>query len=252
MTLTSLAEHPSEAVAACDAAGPRWQRIGQAIAATIGPAGLRPGARLPTEAQLAAKHGCNRHTIRRAMESLVRTGLVRVEQGRGAIVCDDRISYSVTARTRFSEWIRRENREPEGRSLHVREMEATREVAVGLGVQPGHVVALQERLGLADGIPVNLACHWFDPVRLPGILQALRTAGGITSALAAVGVPDYVRRTTRVSARMPTVAEAGLLQVTRARPVLVCENTNVDIAGTVVEFCIAIYPSSRVQVVFEP
>ena len=108
------------------------------------------------------------------------------------------------------------------------------------------------RLGLADGVPVSLACHWFDPARLPGILQALRTAGSITAALAAAGVPDYVRRTTRVSARMPTVAEAGLLQVARARPLLVCENTNVDTAGGVVEFCIALYPSSRVQVVFEP
>ena len=249
MTPTSFIEPPS--AVACDATGPRWQQIGWSIAATIGPAGLRPGARLPTEAQLAVQHGCNRHTVRRAMESLVRTGLVRVEQGRGAFVCDDRISYSVTARTRFSEWVRRENREPEGRSLHVREQEATREVAAGLGVQPGHIVALQERLGLADGVPVTLACHWFDPVRLPGILMALR-AGGITSALAAVGVPDYVRRTTRVTARMPTAPEAGLLQVTRTRPVLVCENTNVDTAGEVVEFCIAIYPSSRVQVVFEP
>lgn len=252
MTLASVVEPGLDDTPAGDAARPRWQQIGQAIAATIGPAGLRPGARLPTEAQLAAKHGCNRHTVRRAVESLVRTGLVRVEQGRGAFVCDDRLSYAVTARTRFSEWVRRENREPEGRVLNIREQEAAREVAAGLGVEPGHVVALQERLGLADGVPVSLACHWFDPARLPGILQALRTAGSITAALAAAGVPDYVRRTTRVSARMPTAAEAGLLQVARARPVLVCENTNVDTAGGVVEFCIALYPSSRVQVVFEP
>lgn len=235
-----------------DAPGPRWQQIAKSIAATIGPSGLRPGDRLPTEAQLAALHGCNRHTVRRAVESLVRTGLVRVEQGRGAFVAEERLSYAVTARTRFSEWVRRENREPAGRVLSVREQEATHEVAAGLGVQPGGTVALQERLGLADGVPISLACHWFDPARLPGILHALQATDGITGALRQVGVLDYVRRTTRVSARMPTVAEAGLLQVPRTRPLLVCENTNVDQAGAVVEFCIALYPSSRVQVVFEP
>lgn len=249
--------HPPQAASAAPPeaprdALPRWQQIAQDIAASIGPAGHGPGARLPTEAQLAAAYGCNRHTIRRAVESLVRTGLVRVEQGRGAFVSDERLSYAVTPRTRFSEWVRRENREPEGRVLAVRECEAPHEVATGLGVPPGAVVVLQERLGLADGVPITLAHHWFDPARLPGILHALRTAPGITAALAAAGVPDYVRRTTRVSARMPSATEAGLLQVARARPLLVCENTNVDGAGGVVEFCIALYPSSRVQVVFEP
>lgn len=243
---------PNALPQAAGACAPRWQQIAQSIGGTIGPSGLRPGDRLPTEAQLASLHGCNRHTIRRAVESLVRTGLVRVEQGRGAFVSDDRISYSVTARTRFSEWVRRENREPDGRLLNVREQEASREVATGLGIQPGDTVVMQERLGLADGMPVSLACHWFDPKRLPGILHALQTVGGITAALAVVGVPDYLRRTTRVSARMPTGPEAGLLQVSRARPVLVCENTNVDTSGAVIEFCISLYPSSRVQVVFEP
>ncbi len=231
---------------------PRWRQIAQALAAGIGPSGLQPGARLPTEAQLAAQHGVNRHTVRRAVEALVRTGLVRVEQGRGAFVAEDRIDYVVTSRTRFSEWIRRENREPEGRVLQVREQPATPQVAAGLGVAPGDTVALLERLGLADGVPVSLACHWFDTARLPGILDALRAAPGVTQALQAVGVPDYVRCATRVGARMPSAIEAGLLQVARARPLLVCENTNVDGTGAIVEFGVSLYPSSRVQVVFEP
>ncbi len=51
---------------------------------------------------------------------------------------------------------------------------------------------------------------------------------------------------------MPTAAEADLLRVSRARPLLVCENVNVDAAGTVIEFGITRHPSTRVQVVFEP
>jgi GntR family phosphonate transport system transcriptional regulator len=80
----------------------------------------------------------------------------------------------------------------------------------------------------------------------------MQAADGVTAGLAAVGIVDYVRLSTRVLARMPTSVEASLLQVSRTRPVLVSENTNVDGAGRVIEFGITRYPSSRVQVVFEP
>ena len=233
-------------------APPLWRQISHALSAGIGPGRLQPGAKLPTEAQLAAQYGVNRHTIRRAIEALVRTGLVRTEQGRGSFVSEEVIDYAVSPRTRFSEWIRRQNREPSGQALQIRELACAAQVAAGLGVEAGSPVALLERLGLADGVPVSLTGHYFPQARLPGILEALRRSPTITAALAAVGVPDYLRQTTRVAARMPTAAEAGLLQVPRSRPLLVCENTNVDRTGAVVEFGIARYPSTRVQVVFEP
>lgn len=231
---------------------PLWRRIAQTLSAEIGPGGLQPGARLATEAQLARRFEVNRHTVRRAIETLVRTGLVRVEQGRGAFVADDVIDYPVTGRTRFNEWIRRQNREPTGQVLHVKEQASSRMVAAGLGVERGSAVALMERLGLADGVPVSLGSHFFPLARMPGILAALQSRPTVTAALQAVGVADYVRQCTRVSARMPTLVEAGLLQLSRSRPVLVTENTNVDAAGAVVEFGVTRYPSTRVQVVFEP
>ncbi len=231
---------------------PLWRRIAQTLTAEIGVQGMQPGARLPTEAQLAARFDVNRHTVRRAVETLVRSGLVRVEQGRGAFVAEDVLDYEVSARTRFSEWVRRQNKVPEGQVLHVRELPGSRLVAAGLGVEPGSGVVVLGRLGRADGVPVTLSDHYFSPHRLPGIAAALRTAPTITEALAAVGVRDYLRQSTRVASRMPTAAEADLLQVSRARPLLVCENVNVDRAGAVIEFGVARYPSTRVQVVFEP
>jgi len=238
-------------------AGPRpdvplWRQIAQALAASIGPGGLQSGDRLPTEAQLASRHGVNRHTVRRAVETLVRSGLVRVEQGRGSFVAEERIDYTVQPRTRFNEWVRRQNKEPTGQVLHVRPVAATMQVAAGLGVPSGTTVALFGRLGMADGLPVSLASHYFPLGLRPGLLDALRTAPSITAALRSVGIEDYRRQVTRVSARMPTPTEAGLLQVPRSRPLLVCENVNVDLAGAIVEFGIAHYPSTRVQVLFEP
>jgi GntR family phosphonate transport system transcriptional regulator len=229
-----------------------WRQIAETLRQEIGGAAFPPGARLPTEAELSARFAVNRHTVRRALEELSRGGLIRVEQGRGTFVAEDVLDYTVGPRTRFTEWIHRHNKEPSGRVLQLKEIAADATVAAALGIRTGGRVVLLERLGLADDTPVSLARHYFPAVRLRGILNALAASPRITDALLAVGVEDYVRQVTKVTARAPTATEAGLLRMARNRPVLVTESTNVDRAGTLVEFSIGCYPTPRVQIVFEP
>jgi GntR family transcriptional regulator, phosphonate transport system regulatory protein len=229
-----------------------WRQIASHLQQDISSGRYPPGARLPTEAELSQSFSVNRHTVRRALEEMSRSGLVRIEQGRGSFVAEDVLEYSVEPRTRFSEWIKRNNKEPSGRVLQLKETVADAQVATGLGIRPGGRVVLMERLGLADDRPVSLTSHYFPSARLRGILEALRAAPRITEALHAVGVTDYLRQMTRVSARLPTGEEAELLRMPRNRPVLLTENINVDRAGQLVEFAIGRYPTPRVQIVFEP
>jgi GntR family transcriptional regulator, phosphonate transport system regulatory protein len=229
-----------------------WRRIAEAVEQEIAAGALAPGARLATEAQMAARFAVNRHTVRRALEELSRNGLVRVEQGRGSFVAEDVLDYTVGPRTRFSEWIRRHNKEPSGQTLDLREMPADSTIAAALGLRPGARIVRLERLGLADGRPVSIGAHHFPAARFPGLLAALRAGASISDALAEAGVADYRRQATRVTARMPTEHEAMLLGMPRNRPLLVTENVNVDSAGVVVEFGMSRYPTPRVQIVFEP
>lgn len=229
-----------------------WRQIAGQLQRDIDAHIYAPGGRLPTEAELSRQFGVNRHTVRRALEELSRGGLIRVEQGRGSFVAEDVLEYTVEPRTRFSEWIKRHNKEPSGRVLQLREMVAEPSVAAGLSVRSGSRVVLCERLGFADDIPVGLTSHYFPVARLKGILEALREHERITDALAAVGVKDYLRQMTRVTARLPGAEEAALLRMTRTRPMLVAENVNVDRSGQVVEYGVGRYPTPRVQIVFEP
>ena len=229
-----------------------WRQIAGHLQRDIDTGAYPPGGRLPTEAELSRQFTVNRHTVRRALEELSRNGLVRVEQGRGSFVAEDVLEYSVEPRTRFSEWIKRHNKEPSGRVLQLKETVADTQVAAGLGMRSGGRVVLLERLGFADDRPVGLTSHYFPATRLRGILEALRATPRITEALHAVGVTDYLRQTTRVTARLPTADEAELLRMPRNRPLLLAENINVDRAGQVVEFAIGRYPTPRVQIVFEP
>ncbi len=229
-----------------------WRQIASRLQQDIASGHSKPGERLPTEAELSACFQVNRHTVRRALEELSRDGLVRIEQGRGSFVAEDVLDYAVEARTRFSEWIRKHNKEPSGQVLQLREIPSDQRVAAGLALRVGSRVVLLERLGFADDRPVSLTRHYFPATRLNGILEALRASPRVTDALRTVGVGDYLRQQTRVTARLPTQAEADMLRMARNRPVLVTENTNVDRAGTIVEFSNGCYPTPRVQIVFEP
>ncbi len=229
-----------------------WRQIVAALEDEIASGKLTPGARLPTEAQLAERFAVNRHTVRRALEEMQRSGLVRVEQGRGSFVAEDVLDYAVAARTRFSEWIRRHNKEPSGQTIDLCETQADAVIAAGLGLAPNAPIVRLERLGFADGRPVGISTHCFSQARFPLLFKGLQTGLGISEALAQCGLTDYRRLVTRVSARLPSQQEASLLRLPRNRPLLVTENINVDAQGAPVEYGIGRYPTPRVQIVFEP
>lgn len=229
-----------------------WRQIAATLEGEISRGSKAAGERLPTEAALTLRFGVNRHTVRRALEDLEARGLIRVEQGRGAFVAEDVVDYRLGPRTRFSELVRRENREPAGRILRIAEMPAETILAEALGIRRGRLVLRVDRLGLANGRPMVLGTHHLPLPRCAAAQEVLESKASITAALEACGIPDYRRQSSRITARLPTPEEADLLQQSRSRPVLVAESLNVDPAGQPVDWTIAVYAAGRVQLVVEP
>ena len=58
-----------------------------------------PGDSLPAEAILALRFGVNRHTLRRAIDELVDSGLLERHHGRGVFVLDSQFDYRLGAGT---------------------------------------------------------------------------------------------------------------------------------------------------------
>ncbi|KAA2211466.1 phosphonate metabolism transcriptional regulator PhnF [Teichococcus oryzae] len=225
-----------------------WRQIARHLEAEIAGGALSPGDRLPTEAVLSARHGVNRHTVRRALDSLAARGLLRIEQGRGSFVAEDVLDYPLGPRTRFSEVIRAQNREPEGRVLSAQEVRADSATAEALRIPPGQPVLAVERLGLADNRPVVLGRHHFALPRFAALPEALAGHGSVTRALVALGVADYRRAWTRLTARLPTAEEAGLLQQSVNRPVMIAEALSEDMEGRPIDYTMSRYAAGRVQI----
>ncbi|WP_247887369.1 phosphonate metabolism transcriptional regulator PhnF [Azospirillum sp. SYSU D00513] len=229
-----------------------WRQIAERIEADILKGLHPPGEKLPTEHALAESFGVNRHTARRAVLALAEKGLVRVEQGRGTFVQESVIDYRLSRRTRFSENLSAERREAGGQLLGLAEAAAEAAVARALGIAEGAEVIVIERLGEADGRPVNVSSHYFPKARVPGLAEAYRASGSISAALTACGVADYTRRVTRITARPVRSADARLLQQAPNRPILLTESINVDAGGEPIEYSVARWASDRVQLVVEP
>lgn len=228
-----------------------WRQIQQTLEAGIASGDLAPGVRLPTEQELSLRFGVNRHTVRRAVASLEERGLVKVDQGRGMFVAETVVDYSLGRRTRFTENILHQSRLPGARVIATERQRASRPVAEALDLRVGATVAMIRRLGQADGRVMALADHFFSLRRFPRIFEVMETTQSVSGALARLGVPDFVRRTTRITTRLPDRMEAELMQQHRNRPILITESVNVDLDGAPVEYGVGRFAGDRVQLVVE-
>ncbi|WP_432822582.1 GntR family transcriptional regulator [Trichloromonas sp.] len=67
---------------------PLYYQLAEKLAAGIRAGTYAPGSRIPSEHQLAASYGIGRPTVRQAIDSLVRKGLLSRRRGSGTFVCE--------------------------------------------------------------------------------------------------------------------------------------------------------------------
>lgn len=230
---------------------PVWQAIAAALRADISEARYAPGDKLPTEAQLSARFGVNRHTVRHGLSQLVSEGLLRTRRGAGVFVAATPTDYPIGTRVRFHENLLAAGRRPEKRVLDIDNRAATMGEARALCLPEGGAVCAYHGLSLADGAPIALFESVFPLDRLAGIAAALTETSGVTDALAQVGVADYTRATTRLTAVLADATQALHLHLREGDPLLRSTGVNVDVAGQPVEYGRTWFAGDRVTLTLE-
>ncbi|MGI6246701.1 MAG: phosphonate metabolism transcriptional regulator PhnF [Pseudochelatococcus sp.] len=226
-----------------------WRRIADEIEADIATQRLAPGTQLPTEAQLAARFGVNRHTVRRALATLADRGLLRATQGRGTFVENRPLAYPIGPRTRFSENVLRERHEPGGEFLGAERQPAAPMVARALGVAEGAPVLAVRARRFADGTPVSCSMLYLPLPRFEGFEEAYRRHLAVTPAMADCGVADFFRVETRISARTATRDEAVHLDLAPGRLVITATGIDADVDGVPIQLGQTAFAADRVELV---
>jgi GntR family transcriptional regulator, phosphonate transport system regulatory protein len=225
-----------------------WRQIADQMRQAIGTGALGADGRLPPEFALSERFGVNRHTVRSAIAALVQEGVLRAEQGRGTFVeSRKRLSYPISARTRFSTGLRDQTKDRRSTLLADAVEAASDRVGEALGLRAGDSVIRLETLSEADGRPVSRATSWFDAQRFAGFAKLYASTGSITASFKAFGIDDYFRHSTLVSARHADTADLADLKLSPGAIVLVAVAINVDAEGKPIQFAETRFAADRVE-----
>ncbi|MDG1282781.1 MAG: phosphonate metabolism transcriptional regulator PhnF [Pseudorhodobacter sp.] len=215
---------------------PIWKAIAEALRSDLAEGRYSPGDRLPTESALADRFGVNRHTVRHGISALVDEGLVRTRRGAGAFVAATPTDYPIGKRVRFHENLIAAGRRPEKRVLALEQRAATMGEAKALQIAPGDPVCSYQGLSLADGQPIAVFESLFPLTRLAGITAALERTSSVTEALRSIGIADYLRSSTRLTAVRASATQALILHLTEGDPLLRSSGVNESDRGEPLEY----------------
>ena len=233
--------------------GTAWRRIADELAEAIARGEYHPGDTLPASVALAEHYGVHRHTVRQAFRHLAEQGLVSVSRGRGTQVTAPRVPYPIGRRVSMRANFGKLGIAASSRVLSAIAVDGEAEACAALGLKTGTPLWRVEGLSLADGIPMGTGAHWLAVARFPDFDRVFHEAGAsITAAFKAYGIEDYVRLSTKLTARLADEREAGLLEIAPEAAVMV--STAVDALPdlTPIHLVSSVFAGERVEMVIEP
>lgn len=228
-----------------------WNNIAAQLTDGIASGRHEPGSRLPAEHTLAEVFGVNRHTVRRALSSLASQGLVRMVRGSGTYVEEFAVDLVLGKRPRHSETVRKAGMSGSLRVLESGKQRATAELARALSIPARSSVLRLKVLGEAQDRPLHVSERFFPMPRFAGLDALVRQTGSITKAFAVLGIEDYLRRESRVTAVLPTSEMAATLLQPVSRPVLKVRSLNVDTQGNPVEAATTFFAGDRIALLVQ-
>ncbi|WP_046270413.1 phosphonate metabolism transcriptional regulator PhnF [Pseudomonas syringae] len=203
-----------------------------------------PGDYLPAEFQLAERFSVNRHTIRRAVDELVREGSVLRRQGKGTQVLERPLIYPMQADSAYSKSLSAQGIGVEAVLLVRRECLASQEDALHLGLEEHAPLIELQTLRKLDGQAMSLICHRYS-ARYSELLAEYQS-GSVRQYLAERELP-LSRAQSLIGARLPSRGEAGLLLMPRHMPALTVLTVSCDRSGQPVELSRSVSRSDRFQ-----
>jgi len=211
---------------------------------------LKPGERLGSERRLAETFGVSRSTLRLALDSLERSGMVVRVPGRtgGTFVHESKIERDLSEIAGVPAYLQRQGFMAGTRVISASMRAADKVVAKELATEVGAPIYDLIRVRLANGEPISLE-HAMLPVRLLPALLDHPLGGSLMDLLAKEYSIFPANAVERIEMTRADADEARLLGVEIGDPLLSVERTGSTEGGEVFEFSIDLFRADRTRLV---
>ncbi|HSV83223.1 MAG TPA: GntR family transcriptional regulator [Ramlibacter sp.] len=146
-----------------DPIAPLFAQVRDALRSEILNGKLPPGAKLPPEAELIARFGVSRITVRQALSELQAAGLVTTVNGKGSYVTKPGASSAQGPLIGVLETMRKRGHRAHGRFLSCKIQPAPAEVAHELQLAQGVPVGAVSVMRYKDDVPFVISTTWCNP-----------------------------------------------------------------------------------------
>ncbi len=229
---------------------PLYVQLERALRERIRAQALKPGDRLPSEAEIEEEYAVSRATIRMSLNRMVADGQVERMQGLGSFVARPRPMHQSLLNS-FTENMKSQGFHPHRRLLRSETVEPDGDVRAALQLRRGRCQYV-ERLLLTDDRPIALARTWLPVDRLAGRLDLFSADALDSSSLyellhgPEIGlVLDCGVETVR--AALAGDNEALLLDCPAASPTLIVRRTAFISTGRPVEWSVMTFAADRYE-----
>ena len=220
---------------------PRYIAIAALVRDRIATERLGPHTLLPSERELAERHGVSRMTARQAVSLLESEGVVYRKPPRGTFVAEPRVTFHIGS---FSEEVSRLGRRPAARLLWAEHQHPTPAVRSALDLDDAAMVNVFHRLRSVDDVPFALETTFLPADLTPGILDE-PDDGSLWAILRSRYAVDLARSTAVLESIVLDDASSAQLGVRAGSAGTLLTRRTEDSTGRCVEYARDVYRADR-------
>jgi len=224
---------------------PLYVQLYDSLRADIYAQRLKPHQQLPSEREFCARFRVSRMTVRQALVSLTRDGLIYSRVGKGTFVGEPKIDQQLKTLTGFSQEMSSRGSTPSSRVLEAKLQSVTADLAKVMRISIGAEIVFLTRVRLADGVPLAVETVHLPHSLCPNLLRHDFAAESLYDVLER----DYGYRLTRaeqtIEAALASPRDLALLQLIPPAPVLVMERSTFTDRDVLIEHVQSTYRGDR-------
>jgi len=208
---------------------------------------MQPDQRLPSENELMAQFDVSRNTVRQALDTLEKQGLIYRLKGKGTFVASERMRYGLYYLTSFTEEMIARGMRPSSRVVSFERTLPKHKVAQHLQINPNQEVFAVERLRMANEESYAYTISYV-PSHLVPNLESEDLARGSLYEVLENKLSYRIKYAEQVI--KPTVAteyEAELLGIEPGSPLLLVEGITYLLDGVPIEYYKLLYRGDRYE-----